>query len=151
MKRLAAALALILVPVLLTACGGGSGSSTNNEEEWAAEVQTVMTEGEKTVESAEEKINAATTRKTLEAAYRTYAQRLASVASKLDDTEAPQSCSSVKSHVVGFLQEFGSITGELGHQGGLDEKKFDALVEEDATAGQTFAGMMEKIGAKGHC
>jgi hypothetical protein len=151
MKRLAAVLALLLVPVLLAACGGGTGSTTNNEEEWAAEVQAVMTAGEKTVDPAEEKINAAKTRKTLEAAYRTYAQRLAAVASKLDATEAPQACSSVKSHVVGFLQEFGSITGELGHQSGLDEKKFDALVKEDATAGQTFAGMMEKIGSKGHC
>jgi hypothetical protein len=151
MKRLVPALALLLVAILLAACGGSSGSSTNNEEEWAAEVQKVMTGGEKSVESAEDKINAATTRKTLEAAYRTYAQRLSAVASQLDETEAPQACSSVKSHVVGFLQEFGSITGELGHQGGLDEKKFDALVKEDATAGQTFAGMMKKIGSKGHC
>ena len=93
MKRLVPALALLLVSALLAACGGGgSSSSTNNEEEWAAEIQSVMTQGEKSVESAEEKINAATTRKTLEAAYRTYADRLESVASKLGDDTAAITC-----------------------------------------------------------
>lgn len=155
-RRLAAVLALLLVPILLTACGGGSGSSGstgsgNDETQWTAEVQEVMTEGEKAVVPAERQINAATTRKALEAAYRAYAAKLAAVASRLDATEAPQACSSVKSHVVGFLEEFGSITGELGHQSGLDETKFAALVEADTTAGQTFAAMMERIGSKGHC
>jgi hypothetical protein len=119
--------------------------------EWATEVQAVMTGGERAVVPAERKIDAATTRRGLEAAYRGYAARLAAITSKLEETEAPPACSSVKSHVVGFLREFGSITGELGHQSGLDEKKFDALVKEDATAGQTFAAMMERIGSKGHC
>jgi ABC-type glycerol-3-phosphate transport system substrate-binding protein len=156
MKRLAVASLLVLVCVLLTACGGGSGSSSsgtagNSEKEWIAETGAVMTEGEKTVDPAEEKINAATTRAALEAAYRNYATQLGAVASKLDSTEAPRACASVKSHVVGFLREFGAITGELGHQSGLDEKKFDALVGADTKAGQTFAATMERIASRGHC
>jgi hypothetical protein len=157
MRRLVGLLLLLASSaILLTACGGGSGSSSsagtgNDEKEWTAEVGRVMTEGEKTVDPAEEKINAATTRKALEGACRAYGQRLTSVAANLDETEAPQACSSVKSHIVGYLREFGSITSELGHQSGLDEKKFDALVKEDTTAGQTFAATMERIGSKGHC
>jgi hypothetical protein len=151
MKRRAAALVLILGALLLAACGGGSGSSTNDEGQWVEELQTVMTAGGKTIEADEEKINSATTRKSLEAAYRAYAGRLAAVGAKLRDTEAPAACSSVKSHVVHSLTEFGSITGELGHLSSLGEQQFDALVRQDTAAAQAFAKMMEGIASKGHC
>jgi hypothetical protein len=143
--------AVIIIVLILAGCGGGSGSSTNDEGAWTSEVQAVMKESEKTVGAAERQIDSATTRKSLEAAYRTYAARLSKVTSGLRDTDAPDTCSSVKSHLVAFLQEFGTITGELGHQSSLGQKQFDTLVREDTTAAQAFAGMMERIGSEGHC
>jgi hypothetical protein len=151
MKRFASVPVLILVAVLLACCGGGSGSSTSDEGQWMKEMQKVMTEGGKSIEADEEEINSATTRESLEAAYRAYARRLSAVASRLSGTEAPSACSSLKSHVVHSLQEFDSITGDLGHLSSMREKQFDALVKQDTAAAQAFAGMMERIASKGHC
>ena len=49
------------------------------------------------------------------------------------------------------MQEFGSITGALGHLSAMGEKQFEALVKQDTAAAQAFAGMMERVAAKGHC
>ncbi len=155
MKRLASVLALIAISVFLVACGGGGGSSGNgggnDEAAWVKEVEAVMDEGGGAIEGAEEKINSAKTRKSLEAAYRSYAAQLSTVASKLGETNPPADCESVKSHVVGFLKQFDTITAELGRQSALPQAKFENLVEEDTSAAQAFAGLMERLGSKGHC